>query len=121
MHPLMPEKPVNVRAITFPGIIDVCDGDEPVRGKLLHKLDHIPTRDMKLFTKMVEGRPCVPFSTCEVGQIGVKLLRFFRNLGALLKPLWQPNAMEQTVGIETEETAVAVAIAGDFSFHPTSS
>ena len=41
LHPRMPEKPVDIRAIALLGVVDVSDGNEPVPGKLLHKRDDI--------------------------------------------------------------------------------
>jgi hypothetical protein len=34
--------------------LDVGNLNKPVRGKLLYELDDVPTRDMKLFAKMLK-------------------------------------------------------------------
>ena len=88
LHPRMPEKPVdNSHNDLLLGLLTLCDGDEPVRGKFLHEFDHIAARDMQLFAKMFKGWPCIAFPACEIGQVGVKLLRLLGNFWALLKPL----------------------------------
>jgi hypothetical protein len=84
----MPEKPVNVRAVTFLGVVDVDDGNKPVlRRKLLYELDDISARDVKLSPEMVERRPRAAPGPCKIGQVGVKLLGPFGDFRTLLKPL----------------------------------
>jgi hypothetical protein len=100
----MPEKTVNVRAITFLGVVDVRDGNEPVRGKLLHELDDVSARDVKPFTETVERRPRATPSPRKIGQVCVELLGLFGDFRALLRPSRYPDAMKEAVGIDKSAT-----------------
>ena len=83
----MPEKAVVIRTMAALGIADVCYGNQPTRGEFLNESDHVATATMELFSKDPKRWPSIPFAAGEVREIGIELLRFLGNLGALLKPL----------------------------------
>ena len=65
-----------VRAMAFCWVIDVGRRDDAVRGEFLYEFDYIPARDMEFLGQMIERWPSITFSTCEIRQVGIKLLRF---------------------------------------------
>jgi hypothetical protein len=55
---------------------------------------------MELFSKDLKRWPRIAFAAGEIGQICVELLGLLRDFGTLLKPLRQPHAMKQAMGID---------------------
>ena len=71
-----------------------------MRGKFLNEPDHMAAGTMKLLGEDLERRPSIAFAAREIGQIGVEFLGLFGDLRTLLKPLRQPHAMKQAMGID---------------------
>ena len=80
-------------------VANVCYGDQPMRGEFLNEPDHMAPGTVKLIREDLKRGPSVAFTAREIGQIGIEFLGLFRDFRTLFKPLRQPYAMKQAMGI----------------------
>ena len=83
----MPEKPINVRAIPFLGLLMLVTVMSRCAESSCTSLITYRRETMELFAEMAERRPSAALAARKVGQVGVKLLRLFGDFRTLLKPL----------------------------------
>ena len=95
----MPEKAIVVGAMAVLRVANVCYGDQPMRGEFLNEPDHMAPGTVKLIGEDLKRWPSIAFAAREIGQIGIEFLGLFRDFRTLFKPLRQPHAMKQAMGI----------------------